>query len=75
MQLEISIFLFTLSMGLTYSLWTIFNSQQAKSSRQQSRKRKSDRVKLSRADKKVYRNAMNNIKKRTIKHAHSFLNP
>ena len=61
------IILLILSAGLSYSLWTIFNSKQAKSSRKKSRKRKSDRVRLSATDKRIYRNAYEQYKKQNFK--------
>ena len=54
-------------LGLKLQLVDYFNSQQARSSRQQSRKRKSDRVKLSRTDKKIYSNAYEQYKKKNYK--------
>ena len=67
MHVNTIILLILISAGLSYSLWTIFNSKQAKSSRQQSRKRKSDRVKLSRTDKKIYNNAFEQYKLKNYK--------
>ena len=51
---------------LKLQLVDYFNSQQARSSRKQSRK-ENDRVKLSRTDKKIYSNAYEQYKKKNYK--------